>query len=171
MNKRKILDSIKFIAVVLVIGLAVGYAFAWNTPPSSTAPDCPASNPACNPPINVGANFQAKAGPLSINTPDGRWGTWPFFVKKNGENQAIITDGNIAVSGTGLFSGGLIIQKAGATDPEPLFYFKTADAVDGKCLKATDEKWAYCLELCWGSQENYYIRSGVLKRENYFYKY
>ena len=50
-------------SLFLVLSLPV---LALAAVPSGTPPECPSSNPACNPPINVSANGQIKEGALSI---------------------------------------------------------------------------------------------------------
>lgn len=51
-------------AIVGFLGLAVFSAFA--EAPSGNPPHCPESNPACNPPVNVGPASQIKNGALGI---------------------------------------------------------------------------------------------------------
>lgn len=51
-------------AIVGFLGLAVFSAFA--EAPSGNPPHCPESNPACNPPVNVGPASQIKGGGLGI---------------------------------------------------------------------------------------------------------
>jgi hypothetical protein len=55
-------DVVKVTFLVIVLGVSTGYVMANWSAPSFTAPDCPASEPACNPPINVSTTDQVKPG-------------------------------------------------------------------------------------------------------------
>lgn len=57
----KYLKFISLATTLVLIGL-VALSVSAYTPPSSTPPVCPAENPACNPPINVGGATQEKEG-------------------------------------------------------------------------------------------------------------
>jgi len=72
MNYRHGLISLsaKIVVFVLVFSaLAMAgpvSAQTWNPPPAGTPPVCPASNPGCNPPINVSTNEQTKNSILNL---------------------------------------------------------------------------------------------------------
>ncbi len=64
-KKSKLVFGLTLLAIALVLVLA-GPAFAAQ--PSGTPPDCPDSNPACHPPINVSGSSQTKEGGLITKT-------------------------------------------------------------------------------------------------------
>ncbi len=64
----KYLSTIKSFIIVFILTIGVSYTLAtWTNPPTGTPPNCPAGEPGCDAPLNVGSSGQAKAGRLGIN--------------------------------------------------------------------------------------------------------
>jgi len=60
--------NFKSILSIVIISLFIGVIFVYAdwTPQPASAPTCPDSEPACNPPINTGSQAQYKAGAFGI---------------------------------------------------------------------------------------------------------
>ena len=60
--------NFKSILSIVIISLFIGVIFVYAdwTPQPASAPTCPDSEPACNPPINVGSQSQYKEGAFGI---------------------------------------------------------------------------------------------------------
>src|SRR3989337_368142 len=60
--------NFKSILSIVIISLFIGVIFVYAdwTPHPASAPTCPDSEPACNPPINTGSQSQYKAGAFGI---------------------------------------------------------------------------------------------------------
>ena len=60
--------NFKSILSIVIISLFIGVIFVYAdwTPQPASAPTCPSSEPACNPPINTGSQAQYKAGAFGI---------------------------------------------------------------------------------------------------------
>ncbi|MCL5782072.1 MAG: hypothetical protein M1459_01800 [Patescibacteria group bacterium] len=108
-------------SVGIITGLTLG-AFALSalanyTSPTFAPPDCPANEPACNAPINVGQSLQTKNGPFGVNetsmTVDSVSGTRVADFEVAGKT---LLQGSAAIGGTLLVNGvtktigGLVIQ-------------------------------------------------------------
>ena len=70
--KHGLIDPLKFVALIAVFILGMGYALAAWTGPASAPPTCsdtvgdPNYREGCSPPLNVSNSFQRKFGDLEL---------------------------------------------------------------------------------------------------------
>lgn len=132
MKKKELFQSLKVIALALVLAVGVSYATgAWEdasgTPPENNAPR----------PVNVSEEVQTKAGDLYIESPTGN---------------AILAGDTLSVWGVSNFSGQVSLGMEGGVDEDVPIYVSGQATFDNLSLDNNPDGIAYPAQVCVDSE-------------------
>ncbi|MFZ2603503.1 MAG: hypothetical protein WAX79_05845 [Candidatus Omnitrophota bacterium] len=133
---KKFFTLPNIISVVVISSLSAGVflVFAdWSAPPTA-APNCPASEPGCNLPLNVSGAGQIKAGGLTLGANLNPSDTGLIILNGNVGIGTTAPGQKLTVAGTIEATGGFKFPDA---TTQTTAFNGNADTVDGKSAGAT----------------------------------